>query len=294
VNVGALDKATALRFGILRIGASDNPTAIIFVGEQEVHSYRVTAGPPWFDTRVDLSAYANDDESCYIELSDAQGIALAPCTLIREEEKSPPNILIFMIDTLRKDHLGSYGYTRDTSPNIDKLAREGVVFENHMPQSTWTRPSVASLLTSLYPSYHGPEDWPDVMREGLSSLGASLGVAGYTTHGLFSNPNVTPTCGKGDEFERVVYFDELAGQDDAEVVDAAITTIKNEVGWPWFLYVHTMARMTRTRRHLPSTHDSQQRWGAPPRRKPNDEKRLHSMTEKSRTLMNNLDDLCLR
>jgi arylsulfatase A-like enzyme len=64
------------------------------------------------------------------------------------------NVILISIDTLRPDHLSAYGYKKATSPNIDSLAKEGVLFKNTIAQSDWTLPSHMSLLTSLYPSVH--------------------------------------------------------------------------------------------------------------------------------------------
>ena len=66
-----------------------------------------------------------------------------------------PNVILIVIDALRPDHLGCYGYQRDTSPNIDKLAKEGIIFKNAYANAPWTKPSVATIFTSLYPNLHG-------------------------------------------------------------------------------------------------------------------------------------------
>ncbi|RLE41833.1 hypothetical protein DRJ48_04785 [Candidatus Woesearchaeota archaeon] len=65
------------------------------------------------------------------------------------------NLILISIDTLRADHLGCYGYPRNTSPNIDKLAAKSLLFENFYSVAPWTLPSHASMFTSLYPSQHG-------------------------------------------------------------------------------------------------------------------------------------------
>lgn len=85
----------------------------------------------------------------------------------------PLNVLVVIIDTLRADHLSGYGYPRPTSPNLDELARKGVLFENVFASSSWTLPSHASMLTGRFVRDHGagmrPLDgrWPtiaEVMR----------------------------------------------------------------------------------------------------------------------------------
>jgi arylsulfatase A-like enzyme len=106
-----------------------------------------------------------------------------------------PNIVLVTIDTLRADHLSAYGYPRRTSPALDALAREGVLFERAFSQSSWTKPSTASLLTGRYPSMHRlylekaslPDDevlLPEILRE-----------HGYTTAALSGNPWIRPEFG---------------------------------------------------------------------------------------------------
>ena len=65
-----------------------------------------------------------------------------------------PNVVVYLVDTLRPDHLGVYGYERDTSPALDAFARDAVVFDQAYSPSAWTRPACASLLTGLNPQKH--------------------------------------------------------------------------------------------------------------------------------------------
>lgn len=67
------------------------------------------------------------------------------------ENKNKPNILLVVLDTLRADHLGCYGYERDTSPYIDKLAEEGILFSNTFSQGAYTHVSIPSIFTSKLP-----------------------------------------------------------------------------------------------------------------------------------------------
>jgi glucan phosphoethanolaminetransferase (alkaline phosphatase superfamily) len=94
------------------------------------------------------------------------------------ETSADINILLLLVDALRADHLGCYGYERDTSPDLDQLAEEGILFENAYTQAPVTKASTASLVTSLYPSSHRvrgitdalPEDTPVLMEE-MQKLG---------------------------------------------------------------------------------------------------------------------------
>ena len=79
-------------------------------------------------------------------------LALASCTGSSPPvEERPDNLLLIVIDTLRADHLGCYGAERETSPAIDRLAASGLRFERAYATAPWTMPSVASMITGLYP-----------------------------------------------------------------------------------------------------------------------------------------------
>jgi len=71
-----------------------------------------------------------------------------------------PNIILIVIDTLRAGHLGCYGYQRNTTPIIDRLAQEGVLFKNAISAAPWTMASIASILTSQYPCVLGLRQRP--------------------------------------------------------------------------------------------------------------------------------------
>lgn len=75
--------------------------------------------------------------------------------ILSENEKAYyPNVIMISLDAVRSDHLSCYGYKRKTSPNIDRMAAEGVLFENAFANSSHTRESVPSLFSSTYPSTH--------------------------------------------------------------------------------------------------------------------------------------------
>ena len=80
----------------------------------------------------------------------ALGLALA-C----RDATPRPSILLISIDTLRADHLGLYGYARDTSPFLDRFARGALVFEHAFTPKAWTLPAHMTMLTGLYPEQHG-------------------------------------------------------------------------------------------------------------------------------------------
>jgi arylsulfatase A-like enzyme len=93
----------------------------------------------------------------------------------------PPNVLLVTIDTLRADRLGAYGYPRAATPNLDRLAAEGAVFENAFCDVTWTAPSLASTLTGTYAVSHGLKSTYQQLDVGNLTLAERLRRAGFTT-----------------------------------------------------------------------------------------------------------------
>ena len=128
-----------------------------------------------------------------------------------------PNILLVTIDTLRADRLGAYGSTAGLTPALDKLAADGIVFENAIAQSSWTRPSFGSIFTSRYPSDH-QATWRRLrdpsgkrisiynrpLRAGLPTLAGLLDAAGYLTVAINTNVQTSTTFGFDRGFDHFV------------------------------------------------------------------------------------------
>ena len=95
-----------------------------------------------------------------------------------------PSVLVIVIDTLRADHLSGYGYSRSTSPNIDRMAEQGTLFENAISASSWSLPSHVSLLTGLYQFQHGVTNVQPmpVFGSGGPNLGGHLTVGEVLEH----------------------------------------------------------------------------------------------------------------
>lgn len=120
-----------------------------------------------------------------------------------------PNVLLIVVDTLRADHLGSYGYTRATSPNLDALARRGTRFAAARSTTSWTGASVASILTGLYPIVHGVDRGGVALSELAMTMPEGFHDAGYATAAFSANPAfVTPEMGFAQGFDQ---FDVLHG-----------------------------------------------------------------------------------
>lgn len=101
-----------------------------------------------------------------------------------------PNILLIILDTLRRDHLSGYGYTRNTSPYLDEFSTQATVFERAIAPAQWTIPSHASIFTGLYPSTHQVTQASDKLSGSYPTLAEILQVDGYHTVGFSNNPLV--------------------------------------------------------------------------------------------------------
>jgi len=124
---------------------------------------------------------------------------------------SDPNIVFILIDTLRADHLGCYGYDRDTTPNIDRIAKQGILFSNLYSVSNWTNPTIASLFTGLYPQGIFPQAWHKkavkfVLPSELDTLAEVVRKAGYKTVALVEHPGINPEHRFDQGFDEYIMF----------------------------------------------------------------------------------------
>jgi arylsulfatase A-like enzyme len=152
----------------------------------------------------------------------------------RSQAPDRPNIVIFLIDTLRTDRLGVYGYQRrPTSPRIDELAREAVVFERAVAPAPWTLPTVVSLFTSTYPCEHGTLDDRDMLSKRLRPLPERLHRLRYTTLGLYGNPYAGPSFALDRGYDVLNKSWNNEGGTVGKLLD-------DFPGTPFFLYIHNM------------------------------------------------------
>ena len=131
----------------------------------------------------------------------------APAQKLPQRGRGAParSVLLFLFDAAVAGHVGAYGYSRDTTPNADKLASEGFVFQNHFATAPYTVSAVASLLTSKYPPVHGVIGAGDCLRESDLTLAEYLQQGNFRTAAFVSNPWISAEAGfsRGfDEFRR--------------------------------------------------------------------------------------------
>ena len=165
-----------------------------------------------------------------------QEAAVGPATSLAQ----PPNVLVFLVDTLRADHLGCYGYGRDTSPALDAFASEATLFENALAQAPWTRPSVASLFTGMTPVAHGVNGSDSSLPEEALTLAELFDSAGYDTLGIVTNPNVAEQLGFDQGFADFRLTEER-NSSAHHVVDLFSQWLegRSAATQPFFAYLHT-------------------------------------------------------
>jgi arylsulfatase A-like enzyme len=123
-----------------------------------------------------------------------------------ESTGGPPHIVFILVDTLRADHLGAYGYERNTSPSIDALAAEGLLFENAYSTAPWTNPAIVTLFTGMHPqSVHPAAPHHRAIRQALpaelTTLAEALRRGGYSTAALIDHPGINARLGYDQGFD---------------------------------------------------------------------------------------------
>ncbi len=116
-------------------------------------------------------------------------------------DRADLNVVFILIDTLRADRLGTYGYARETSPTLDALARDGIRFSRHVSQCSWTKSSMASLWTGHYPAHTGVHRYKHALPGEARMPAEILSDAGFRTVGIWRNGWVAPNFGFGQGFE---------------------------------------------------------------------------------------------
>jgi len=154
-----------------------------------------------------------------------------------------PNLILLSIDTLRADHLGCYGYERSTSPSIDRLASEGVLFEQVVSSSSWTLPAHASMLTGLNPTRHGAVRPTRPLATRLDTVAELLWDHGYMTAAFTGPPFVSAQNGFAQGFGRFrVSLDaEQITMGFGNKVDWALDLMEQRRAQRFFVFLHTYA-----------------------------------------------------
>ena len=167
-----------------------------------------------------------------VVLALAVGVVLVPAVLGKPSDA--PNVLMISVDTLRADGLGCYGNPRRTTPVIDRLALNGLRFENFYSHAPWTLPGHVSMLTGMIPDVHGTYQLDRKIPREAPLLSEIFKNAGYHTFAMTSNFLVSPPYGFGRGFDRFLFRPEAEA---AEVNDGALKLLAGATE-PWFGFVH--------------------------------------------------------
>jgi len=174
-------------------------------------------------------------------------VAIGACKTRDVVPGGPTPLVLISFDTLRADRLNCYGYARRTvSPNIDALARDGILFENHISAAPWTIPAHISLLTSLWPSNHGvtaslreinaEDDQYPVLSESRTTLAELLVARGYATAAFTAGDTLDPRFGFGQGFS--IYRTNMFKL-HAEPMREMEQWVAERRAEPFFLFWHT-------------------------------------------------------
>lgn len=153
--------------------------------------------------------------------------------------QKPFNILIYLVDCLRPDHLPFFNYQENLAPNMEKFSKESIIFTNAFAQGSWTRVSVGALFTGLHPFAHRAITLRSGLADELTTLAEVLEKAGYYTIGISSNAGIKPYFNFHQGFEFFKYHSNLSGGISEKLNEYAISELKKKKT-PFFLYLHTM------------------------------------------------------
>ena len=190
-----------LHLGTPEDGAVTFRVSLSSAADEEIVLLERTLTTPhrWETAHVDLAAYGGKEVTLAFSLPDAEDGTLgfwgSPVVRARGgpptragkssgalgRAPAPQGIILMVADTLRKDHLDSYGYRRQTAPTLSRLAAEGALFHDVVSQATWTKVSVPSIMTSLYPTSHGVAEVTDRLPAAANTLAEVYRAAGYAT-----------------------------------------------------------------------------------------------------------------
>lgn len=158
---------------------------------------------------------------------------------LEAQTNSSPNILLITIDSLRPDHLGCYGYSKNTSPNIDKFAKDGVIFTQAIAQASWTLPSMVSIVSSAYPSTHKVYTWYTSLSSKIVTLAQLL--KGYGYYNFFCsghNKALSAILGHQGGFDKWTDNEDLISAD--KVNEYALKFLKENYERKFLLWIHYM------------------------------------------------------
>jgi arylsulfatase A-like enzyme len=235
-------------------------------GAQELFGNTITTPGSWERAAVDLAPFGGMSIGLSFVLESEQPGALglwgAPVirsrsarppvqqaspardALLGKGREAPQGVILIIADTLRRDHLPFHGYERPTAPEITRLAAEGATFLDAIAQGPWTKVSVPSILSSLYPTTHGLRDMPDRLSSSVTTLAEVYRDAGYATFATSSVPFTGRLSNLQQGFEVLLESSSLpplepsASKTADFFVDRLVSWIETHHDIPFFALLH--------------------------------------------------------
>jgi choline-sulfatase len=226
---------------VIRVSTDGEKTETVFEGE---------AGGAFEDHLVDLSKFAGKVVRLELvapgrgagRVAFAEPRLLAPRPEKQSKVKAPKNVIVLLIDTLRADRLKPYTpSSRVKTPAFDDLAKRGTLFEWPMSPENWTKPSVASVLTGLYPQTHGATKMESVLGQKALLISEHLKAQGFSTGSFIANGYVSDRFGFAQGWDHYTNFIRERKNTDAEnLFREAADWIETRKGDRFFAYIQTI------------------------------------------------------
>lgn len=161
---------------------------------------------------------------------------------VRGDRAPIRKVILVTIDTLRADHLSSYGYPKATTPRIDAFAQEGMLFERATVPAPWTAPSMAAMITGRYPYETGVYTNQNHLRPGLGSLAATLAANGFATAWFNTNPVLMlGDTAFRDGFAHVEPAERFTAKlPYAQIEPSVLSWIEKNAAGDFFVWIHSM------------------------------------------------------
>lgn len=217
----------------------------------------VTRPNQWESIRVDLGQLARDEVELTLALEAPQPRAIglwgspvvrsrparfadnSPASMLGD---APQGVILVLVDTLRRDHLDLYGHDRETAPNLARMAREGATFSNAVVQGTWTKVSVPSIQTGLYPLTHTVHEFDSRLPNSAQTIAEIYRDAGYATAAFSSIMFTGKFSNLHQGFEELHEFtslkDPLHSKTSREYVDRLLPWLEQHRDSPFFVFLH--------------------------------------------------------
>ncbi len=200
----------------------------------------------WKDVTVDLEAPPRGVLSISIRFTDKDGRDVPQPQQMRLAVSDPVihdraaygrkrGVILISIDTLRRDHVGVYGYGKPTTPTLDALAKAGVLAEDAVSVSSWTLPAHLSMLTSVLPGTHGGTDMKRGFNRSVPSVAEILKGRGFATHAVTSHLYVSKTYGLEAGFDSMNFRQDRPAEN---VANHAMDLVDRFGDRPFFIFLH--------------------------------------------------------